>query len=88
MSLHPSLKVDMAGTQHRTVLTRLERIKGLMKGGKWSEDRKVTSLPKTKILKIKAKRTKAKEEAAGGSAAAPAAGAGAAKGKEKAPAKK
>ena len=31
MSLHPSLKVDSAGAQQRTVLSRIERIKDLMK---------------------------------------------------------
>ena len=31
MSLHPSLKVDTAGAQQRSVLTRIERIKDLMK---------------------------------------------------------
>ncbi len=55
MSLHPSLKVDSAGAQHRTVLTRIERIKGLMKKGLWSDEQSVTGLPKTKIVKVKAK---------------------------------
>ena len=31
MSLHPSLRVDSSATQQRTVLTRIERIKDLMK---------------------------------------------------------
>jgi len=62
MSLHPSLKVDTAGAQQRTVLTRIERIKDLMKKGLWEEGRDVTGLPKTKILKIKAKRKEKKEE--------------------------
>ena len=71
MSLHPSLRVDSSSTQQRTVLTRIERIKDLMKKGLWNEGRSVTSLPKTKIIKIKtAKSTKKKEE---GAAAAPAA---------------
>ncbi len=63
MSLHPSLKVDSAGAQQRTVLTRIERIKDLMKKGLWEDGRSVTSLPKTKIVKIKAQK-KEKEEAA------------------------
>ena len=77
MALHPSLKIDPASSQHRSVLTRIERIKDLMKRGLWSGDHPVLGLPKLKILKIKARKTKAKDEAAGaeGDAAAPAAGA-------------
>lgn len=76
MSLHSSLKVDSAGAQQRTVLTRIERIKDLMKKGLWAETGDVTGLPKTKIVRIKArKKTKAAEGAEGkeGAAAAPAA---------------
>ena len=64
MSLHPSLKVDTAGAQHRTVLTRIERIKDLMQKGLWKEDQNVTSLPKTKITKIKERKTKVEKEEA------------------------
>lgn len=77
MSLHSSLKIDRAGVQQRTVQTRIERIKELMKKGLWKEENDVTGLPKTKIVRIKAKK-KVKEEAAAGAegaAAAPAAGA-------------
>lgn len=74
MSLHSSLKIDKAGAASRTILTRIERIKELMKKGQWSEDRGVTNLPKTKVVRVKAGKKKAKEEAAAG-AAAPAAGA-------------
>lgn len=74
MSLHPSLRVDSSATQQRTVLTRIERIKDLMKKGLWSESKSVLALPKTKIVKIKTVKTKKKEEGAEG-AAAPAAGA-------------
>ncbi|OGX38792.1 MAG: hypothetical protein A3D87_05330 [Omnitrophica WOR_2 bacterium RIFCSPHIGHO2_02_FULL_50_17] len=73
MSLHPSLRVDSAVTQQRTVLTRIERIKDLMKKGLWGEDRPVTALPKTKIVRIKTGKSKKKEEAAT-AATAPAAG--------------
>lgn len=63
MSLHPSLKVDSAGAQQRTVLTRIERIKDLMKRGLWEDGQSVTSLPKTKIVKVKAtKKTKEEKE--------------------------
>jgi small basic protein (TIGR04137 family) len=62
MSIHPSLKVDSAGAQQRTVLSRIERIKDLMKKGLWSDDHRVTALPKTKIIKIKAKKDKKEED--------------------------
>lgn len=81
MSLHPSLKIDKAGVQQRTVQTRIERIKELMKKGLWKEETPVTGLPKTKIVRIKAKKkVKAEGDAATGpdGGAAPAAG-GAAK---------
>lgn len=71
MSLHPSLRVDSSSTQQRTVLTRIERIKDLMKKGLWNESQSVTALPKTKIVKIKTAKAKKKEEAAEGAAAAP-----------------
>ena len=80
MSLHPSLRVDSSSTQQRTVLTRIERIKDLMKKGLWNESQPVTALPKTKIIKIKTAKAKKKEEGAAGAAApgaAPAAGAAA-----------
>ncbi|MFA5261904.1 MAG: small basic protein, partial [Candidatus Omnitrophota bacterium] len=69
MSLHSSLRVDTAGAQQRTVLTRLERIKDLMKKDLWKEGQNVVALPKTKILKVKAKKTKAKKEEEGTAAA-------------------
>jgi len=75
MSLHPSLRVDTASATQKTVLTRIERIKDLMKKGIWQDGQAVNGLPKTKILKIKTakKEKKAAEEGAEG-AAAPAAG--------------
>lgn len=69
MSLHPSLKIDSASTQQRTVLTRIERIKDLMKKGLWNESQSVLALPKTKIIKIKTAKAKKKEEGAEGAAA-------------------
>ena len=62
MSLHPSLKVDTAGTQQRTVLTRIERIKDLMKKDLWEDDQLVTGLPKTKIIKVKTIAKEKKED--------------------------
>jgi small basic protein (TIGR04137 family) len=62
MSLHSSLKIDRASVTQRSVQTRIERIK---------EETDVTGLPKTKIVRIKAKKkVKAEEDGA-----APAAGA-------------
>ena len=71
MSLHSSLRVDKAGAAQRTVLTRIERIKELMKKGQWSDESSVTNLPKTQQIRVKAGKKKAKE------AAVPAAGAAA-----------
>ena len=74
MSLHSSLKIDTAGSQQRTVLSRIERIKDLMKKGRWSDEHSVTALPKLKVVRIKARKTKAKEEGAEGAAATAASG--------------
>ncbi len=74
MSLHPSLKVDLAGAQHKTVHSRLQRVKSLLRKGKWQEGQSVTGLPKTKILKIKTKKTKAAAPDAATAAAGGAAG--------------
>lgn len=78
MSLHPSLKIDKASSTQRTVFSRIERIKELMKKGLWTDSSNVTALPKTKIVRIKAKKKTAEAAPAEG-AAAPAAGAAAAK---------
>jgi len=94
MSLHPSLKIDKAGSAQRTVMTRIERIKEMMKKGLWSDTTSVHALPKTKIVRIKAKKKVAAAAEGAEGAAAPAAGgksAAAAKpaaGKPAAPAKK
>ncbi len=48
MSLHSSLKIDKAGVQQRTVQTRIERIKELMKKGKFDKDSNVTGYLKQK----------------------------------------
>ena len=76
MGLHRSLKIDSALTQQRSVLSRIERLKDLMKKGLWAEGKAVTGLPKTKIIKIKAKKA-AKEAAPEAGAAGAAAGAAA-----------
>lgn len=71
MSLHSSLKIDKASATSRSVQTRIERIKELMKKGLWKEESSVIGLPKTKIVRVKAKK-KVKAEA--DATAAPAAG--------------
>lgn len=84
MSLHSSLKIDKASVTQRTVQTRIERIKELMKKGSFNEQSKVTGLPKTKIVRVKAKK-KVKEAEAGAAdakGAAPAAKAAAPAGKK------
>ena len=80
MSLHPSLRIDKASVTQRTVQTRIERIKELMKKGLWKNESEITGLPKTKIVRVKAKKKVKAEEGAEG-AAAPAAGAKPAAGK-------
>ena len=83
MSLHPSLKIDTAGAQQRSVLSRIERMKDLMKKGLWKEGRLAVGLPKSKITKLKArkavKEAKPEDGAAAGAAGAGAKGAPAAK---------
>ena len=64
MSLHSSLKIDKASVAQRTVQTRIERIKELMKKGLWKEESGVIGLPKTKIIRIKAKKKVKAEDAA------------------------
>ena len=77
MSLHPSLKIDKASVTQRTVQTRIERIKEMMKKGLWKDDSSVNGLPKTKIVRVKAKKKVKAEEGAEGAAAPAAAGAAA-----------
>ena len=75
MSLHSSLKIDRASVTQRSVQTRIERIKELMKKGLWKEEAVVTGLPKTKIVRVKAKKKVKAEEgdaAATGAAGKPA----------------
>jgi len=68
MSVHPSLRATGEMKRHRSVLTRLERLKTLLARGAWREDRSAFRLPKVKHLKVTVKKEKA--------AAAPAAAAG------------
>ena len=78
MSLHRSLRIDKASVTQRTVQTRIERIKELMKKGLWKDDTLVTGPPKTKIVRVKAKKkvkVEGEGEAAAAGTTAPAAGA-------------
>jgi len=72
MSIHPSLKIDLASTQQRSVLSRIERIKDLMKKGLWKEGQAVVGLPKSKMVRIKAKKKAKAAEGTEDAAAAPA----------------
>ena len=85
MSIHSSFKTADTMKRHRSVLSRLERIKLLAQKGSLSlQDSSFLGLPKVKHLKIRMKKEKAAaaagtaEAAAGGTA--PAAGAGTAAG--------
>jgi len=62
MSIHPSLSSAIKGKQQRTVLKRTERIKHLMKKGKWDENSKVFGMPKIKMTRLKVKKEKAAEK--------------------------
>ncbi len=50
MSLSKSLKTRK-GNKKKNVLTRLERIKLLVKKGLWKKGDKINKLPKTKVKK-------------------------------------
>lgn len=78
MSLHSSLKIDKSSSAQRTVITRIERIKELMKKGLWKEESSVTGLPKTKIIRVKVKKKAKEEETAAATAAGSAEGGAAA----------
>ena len=62
MSLHPSLKQGNSKGSSRTVMKRDERIKKLIKEGKWDEKSKVFGLPKVKIVRMKAAKKEKKQE--------------------------
>ena len=73
MSIHPSLKVADTMKRHRSVLSRLERIKILSERGTLDpQGNSVLGLPKVKHLKIRIKKEKSATAAEG---ATPAAGA-------------
>jgi len=59
MSQHSSLKFGKKAKQHRSVLTRAEKIKKLKEEDKWQEGNSVFGLPKVKMLRFKIKKEKA-----------------------------
>ncbi len=76
MSIHPSLKSTSTMKRHRSVLTRLERVKILHERGTLSlEESSCLGLPKVRHLKIRIRKEKAATPAAGTGAAAGAMGA-------------
>ncbi len=85
MTIHSSLSKGSAGSHHRTVVKRYEKIQKLKDKDLWNETKSVFGLPKVKMVKIKAKKEKPKAEegaaegATPGGAAAPAAKAAPAK---------
>jgi small basic protein (TIGR04137 family) len=59
MGIHKSLKAKSGMSSFRNVLTRRERIKTLMRDGKWSQDdSSVYALPKMKLIAPKARKKK------------------------------
>jgi len=62
MSLHPSLRQGNSKGSSRTVMKRDERIKKLIKEGKWNDKSKVFGLPKVKIVRMKAAKKEKKQE--------------------------
>lgn len=62
MSIHPSLSSAVKGSKQRSVLKRTERIKHLMKKGKWTDASKVFGMPKIKMIRLKVKKEKAAEK--------------------------
>lgn len=55
MSMHPSFGKGSGMSQHRNVLTRVERLEKLKEKGLWAEGKKVSGLPKVGSRKPKAK---------------------------------
>jgi small basic protein (TIGR04137 family) len=73
MSIHPSLKAAKTMKRHRSVLSRLERIKILQAQGKIAlNEQSVLGLPKVKHLKVRVRKEKTASQpegaAKGGSA--------------------
>lgn len=75
MSLHPSLRGGSQMKRHRSVLSRLERLKLLLAKGTWNDAMSPLGLPKIKNLKVKVKKEKAAAPDAAAGAAPPGAGA-------------
>lgn len=54
MSIHKSLHIDKFKNKKKSVRTRLERIRKLLSKGKKIEEIDLYSLPKEKVIKMKA----------------------------------
>ncbi len=89
MSIHSSLKLSGTMNRHRSVLSRLERIKILVEQGLLKEDASPLGLPKVRHLKIRIRKEKAATATttAAATIASPAGGAPAASSGTKAPVK-
>lgn len=75
MSQHRSFGASgTAGSGHRSVLKRYEKIQLLSSVNKWTEEKGIYALPKVKVLKLKAKKVakvaKEDDKATGDKAAA------------------
>ena len=89
MSIHSSLKSTSTMKRHRSVLSRLERVKILHERGALSlEESTCLGLPKVKHLRFRVKKEKAAAAAATGEAGAAPSAAGAAPAGSTAPAGK
>jgi small basic protein (TIGR04137 family) len=94
MSQHNSFGSGSASGSQRSVLKRYEKLEALQKKGLWDESKGCHSLPKVKVMRIKAKKEakaaapEAAAGAAGAKAAAPAAAKAAAPAAKDAKAKK
>lgn len=84
MAVHKSLRPSKGAASNRSVLSRAERLEQLAKEGRWKKGDKVLGVPKTRVLKAKAKAKPAKKK---DDAAAPAAAATKAAGAKAAPVK-
>ncbi len=88
MSIHRSLKSPDTLKRHRSVLSRLERVRILEEKGSLDlEGSSVLGLPKVKHLRMRIRKEKAAATAEGGAAAGTAAAPGAAAPAKAAPAK-
>ena len=71
MSIHRSLRTAGGKTGiQRNVLKRFERVQKLMTEGRWTADRSIFGLPKTKMERVKVRKAASAEDATAKEAAA------------------